>query len=57
MLKVSRFITAVGNLEDLLNRILDESRELVDCEASSVLLFDQETQELYFDVVQGPKAY
>ncbi len=47
---VERLLGAVDSLEALLQTIIDESRRLAEAEASSLLLFDATTNELYFHV-------
>lgn len=47
---VERLLGAVDNLDALLQTIIDESRRLAEAEASSLLLFDTATEELYFHV-------
>lgn len=47
---VERLLGAVANLDALLETIIDESRRLGQAEASSLLLFDPATEELYFHV-------
>ncbi|HCJ66676.1 MAG TPA: hypothetical protein DHV62_04945 [Elusimicrobia bacterium] len=44
------------NLKDLLPKILENTKKILNCEAASVLLYDELSKELYFDVALGEKA-
>ncbi len=54
--RVNRFIASVTDLHDLLIRIMEESERLLDAEASAVMLYDDVTDELYFEVALGEAA-
>lgn len=54
--RVNNFLAAISDLHDLLERIMDESKAVVGAEASSCLLYDDVTNELYFEVALGDKA-
>ena len=56
LFRVNRFISAVGDLHQLLELIMKESKEAMDCDASSLMLYDETTDELFFEVAQGPKG-
>ncbi|NUP88957.1 MAG: GAF domain-containing sensor histidine kinase [Candidatus Sumerlaeia bacterium] len=51
--RVSSFISSVTDLNDLLRQIMAESERLLEAEASAVFLYDEVTDELYFEVVLG----
>jgi adenylate cyclase len=51
--EVAVAVSSVGNLNKVLDTILEKSREVVNVEASSVLLLDKEKNDLYFHTVQG----
>ena len=50
---VHRLMPAINDLDTLLVRITEESRQVARAEASSVMLFDPGTNELYFRVALG----
>ena len=51
--RVHRVIAAVTGLDTLLERVMEESKQVADAEACSLMLYDGQTQELYFRVAQG----
>lgn len=51
--RVHRLMGAITDLETLLSRIAEESRHVANAEASSVMLYDAVTEELYFRVALG----
>lgn len=51
--QISRFIDSITDLKSLLKMIMEESKKVVDAEASSLLLYDNEKDELYFEVALG----
>ena len=51
--RVHTLIPAMADLDTLLERILIESQEVADAEASSVLLYDEEKDDLFFHVALG----
>jgi signal transduction histidine kinase len=53
LMRVNQFIASVTDLPELLRRIMQESERLLDAEASSVFLYDEVTDDLYFEVVLG----
>jgi signal transduction histidine kinase len=54
--RISRFIDSITDLKELLRLIMEESKKVVDAEASSLLLYDREKDELYFEVALGDKG-
>lgn len=50
---VALAVSSVGDVDKILDTILEKSRDVVNAEASSVLLLDKEQQNLYFHSVQG----
>ena len=53
---VTQQITSTFNVDFLLQTIVERAETMLNCEASSLLLFDDEKQDLYFRVVTGPVA-
>jgi putative methionine-R-sulfoxide reductase with GAF domain len=51
--RVHYLLSAVTDLEILLERIMEESKAVARAEACSLLLFDHISQDLYFQVAQG----
>lgn len=56
ILRVNQFIASVRDLHELLFKIMEESEQLLDAEASAVMLYDEVTDELYFEVALGEAA-
>jgi signal transduction histidine kinase len=54
--EVGRNLTAMLDLPNLLNQILDSAMEILNTEAGTLFLVDEETGELVFEVVAGPVA-
>lgn len=54
--RISRFIDSITDLKYLLKLIMEESKKVVNAEASSLLLYDDEKSELYFEVALGKKG-
>jgi signal transduction histidine kinase len=52
--EVSASITSSLDLRTVLNRIMEKAVEILGAEAGSLLLVDESTQELVFEVVLGP---
>lgn len=50
---VHQLIAALTDLDTLLERITEESKEVVGAEASSLMLYDPSTDELFFHVALG----
>ncbi len=53
---INRKITSPMKLPDLLTVILDIAKELVNAEGASLLLADEETDDLIFNIVQGGRG-
>lgn len=53
--RVNDFMASVTDLTKLLTLIMQESKDIVDAEASSLMLYDPKTNELYFEVAKGGK--
>lgn len=53
LLEVGRLLSSKLELPDLLTTVLRLGARVVDAETASLLLLDQKTQELYFDVALG----
>ena len=49
-------INSVQDLHSLLTTIMDAARELLNVEASSLLLYDRESDELIFDIARGSRG-
>ena len=54
--RISKFIDSITDLKYLLKLIMEESKKVVNAEASSLLLYDREKDELYFEVALGKKG-
>jgi len=54
--EVTRGLTSNLELDPLLQDIMSSAVEILNCEAGSLLLVDEEAQELVFEVVIGPVA-
>ncbi len=54
--RISRFIDSITDLKYLLKLIMEESKKVVNAKASSLLLYDNEKDELYFEVALGEKG-
>lgn len=53
LLEVGRLLSSKLELGELLTSVLELSTKVVDAESASLLLLDEKTQELYFDVALG----
>lgn len=53
MYRVHKFIGAITDLDVLLEYITEESQLVAGAEASSIILYDPDTEELYFHVARG----
>ena len=49
LLEVTSELASTLDLDYLLRRVVEVARELTECEASSLLLYDAQTQRLYFE--------
>ncbi|MFA5779513.1 MAG: ATP-binding protein [Elusimicrobiota bacterium] len=56
LLDANRILTSTFDIKKLLTIIMELAGKVVDAEASSLLLLDEDTSELYFDVALGEKA-
>jgi signal transduction histidine kinase len=56
LFRVNNLMSAVGDLKQLLTMIMDESKQVASCDASALMLYDEETDELYFEVALGSAA-
>ncbi len=56
VLEVGRLLSSTLDLGELLRAVLELSTRVVDAETASVLLLDEKTNELYFDVALGLKG-
>jgi signal transduction histidine kinase len=56
LLEVTTDLASRLDLENLLQRIVDAAQELTDCEAASLLLFDVQSQQLYFEAATNELA-
>jgi PAS domain S-box-containing protein len=55
LMEASIIINSTRNLEELLKIIMQSAEKVMQAEASSVFLIDNEKNELYFEVATGPK--
>ncbi len=53
LLELGKLLSSKLELSELLTSILELSTQIVDSESASLLLLDEKTQELYFDVALG----
>lgn len=56
LLELNKIIISTLDLDKLLNLIMNLATKVVRAEASSLMLLDEATQELYFDVALGEKG-
>ncbi len=56
VLEANMYLSSTLNLTFVLERLLAKAREVLDAEASSLMLLDEEKQELYFHTVLGEKS-
>jgi len=54
--EVTRRISEKKPLDILLNEIMESCKELMDAEASSLLIYNEETKQLSFDIATGEKG-
>lgn len=54
--QVAAAISSVMEVQPLLEMIMEKSKEVMDAEASSLMLLDEETQEMCFNVATGEKG-
>ncbi|MDW8306110.1 MAG: SpoIIE family protein phosphatase [Leptospiraceae bacterium] len=53
MMKVSKLINSTLDLQSLLESIMESAKLVLKAEASSLMLIDKKTQELYFNTITG----
>jgi signal transduction histidine kinase len=56
LIELSRFLTSTLDLPTLLDRITEAACEVTNTEASSILLLDKKSGELYFEAASGGSA-
>ncbi|RME08018.1 MAG: GAF domain-containing protein [Anaerolineae bacterium] len=54
--EITRSLTSTLDIRALLNQILDSAMEMLNCEAGTLFLVDENSGELVFEVVGGPVA-
>jgi len=54
--EVGKNLTSMLDLPSLLNQILESAMDILNCEAGTLFLIDEETDDLVFEVVAGPVA-
>jgi len=54
--RISVFISSIDSLQKLLTLIMEESKSILNAEASSLLLYDREEKVLFFKVATGEKG-
>jgi signal transduction histidine kinase len=54
--RVNRLIAHITDLHRLLEQIMYEGKKVVNAEASSLMLYDEEANELFFEVALGAKG-
>jgi signal transduction histidine kinase len=54
--EIGQSLTSTLELKPLLNKILSSAAQILECEAGSLFLVDEQTGELVFEVVIGPVA-
>jgi len=54
--RISSFISSIYSLQHLLSLIMEESKNILNAEASSLLLYDSKEKVLFFEVAEGEKA-
>ncbi|MBI5091408.1 MAG: GAF domain-containing protein [Candidatus Hydrogenedentes bacterium] len=54
--RTHRLISAITELDTLLERIMEESKQVANAEACSLMLFDEQRNDLYFQVTLGEQG-
>jgi signal transduction histidine kinase len=54
--RVTRLVAHITDLHRLLEKIMEEGKKVVNAEASSLMLYDEEADELFFEVALGAKG-
>jgi signal transduction histidine kinase len=55
-LRIDHIMTTITDLRQLLRLVMVEAEQLVDAETSSLLLYDEQTNELFFEIAMGPQG-
>jgi signal transduction histidine kinase len=55
-LRIDHIMTTITDLSQLLKLVMVEAEKVVDAETSGLLLYDETTNELYFELALGPKG-
>ncbi len=53
---VNSFIASIMDLNKLLSLIMEESKKVMNAEASSLMLYDEQSDDLYFEVALGDRG-
>ena len=53
LMEVSKIINTTMDLQELLNSIMESSKDVLSAEGSSLMLIDEKTNELFFNVTTG----
>ncbi len=56
VLDANRYLSSTLNLTLVLERLLEKAKEVIEAQASSLMLLDEEKQELYFHTILGEKS-
>ncbi len=56
LLQANRILSSTLELDPLLRSVIEMAAQVVKAEAASILLLDEKTNELYFDVILGPSG-
>lgn len=56
ILEANRYLASTLNLTFVLERLLEKAKEILEAEASSLMLLNEEKQELYFHTILGEKS-
>ena len=54
--EISQRISEMKSLDQLLNEIIESCKEVLKAEASSLLIYDEKLNELYFEIATGEKG-
>ncbi len=54
--RVNSFLLSITNKKKLLNLIMSESEKIVNAEASSLMLYNEKNNKLYFETISGDKG-
>lgn len=56
LLEISQRISEIKSLDELLNEIIESCKEVLKAEASSLLIYDEKENLLYFEIATGEKG-